>query len=328
MEVNLNANRVTHKGAMKSNILNFLRKSGGLVSGEAISDELGISRVSVWKHIGKLKELGYEIESASNGYRLIKSPDGLFPWEFGHRSGRIHYFEEISSTMDTARDLARKGCPDFTVVIADRQTKGRGRLSRTWISDDGGLYFSVILRPPIPPVLSYRVNFGASLCLAKILRRMFSIDAKVKWPNDILVDGEKLCGMLSEMEAESDRVSFINLGIGINVNNDPSPREQKAVSLKTLLGKNIQRATILSAFLDEFEPMSRKIVDENIISEWKKFTGTLGRPVRIVTLNDTIEGIAGDVEKDGALMVEAYDGTLRKVLYGDCFYAAPKEEPR
>jgi BirA family transcriptional regulator, biotin operon repressor / biotin---[acetyl-CoA-carboxylase] ligase len=312
--------------AMKSKILNLLRVGGGVVSGEAVSAELGISRVSVWKHIGKLKALGYEIDSTPNGYRLIGSPDGLFPWEFGRRSDRIHYFEEISSTMDTARDLARKDCPDFTVVIAERQTKGRGRLSRTWISDDGGLYFSVILRPPIPPVLSYRVNFAASLCLAKVLRRMFAIDAKVKWPNDILVNGGKLCGMLSEMEAEADRVSFINLGIGINVNNDPSPKEQKAVSLKILLGKNIPRRAILSAFLDEFEPMSRKIVDENIIPEWKKFTGTLGRPVRIVTLNDTIKGIARDVEKDGALMVETSDGTLRKVLYGDCFYATASKE--
>jgi BirA family transcriptional regulator, biotin operon repressor / biotin---[acetyl-CoA-carboxylase] ligase len=314
------------KSAMKSKILSLLRLGGGVVSGEAVSTELGISRVSVWKHIGKLKELGYEIESTPNGYRLLGSPDGLFPWEFGHRSDSIHYFEEISSTMDTARDFARKGCPDLTVVIAERQTKGRGRLSRTWISDDGGLYFSVILRPPIPPVFCYRVNFAASLCLAKVLRRMFAIDAKVKWPNDILVNGGKLCGMLSEMEAEADRVSFINLGIGINVNNDPSPKEQKAVSLKVLLGKNIPRRTILSAFLDEFELMSRKIVDENIIPEWKKFTGTLGRPVRIVTLNDTIEGIARDVEKDGALMVETSDGTLRKVLYGDCFYATASQE--
>ena len=305
---------------MKSKILKMLRASNEILSGEGISAELKISRVSVWKHIHKLKELGYDIESTPNGYRLKRSPDALFPWEFGRRSSRIHFFEEIPSTMDTARDLARKGCPDFTVVIAQRQTKGRGRLTRTWISDEGGLYFSIILRPVIPPVLSFRINFAASLCLTQILRRLFSINALVKWPNDILVDGAKLCGMLSELEAEVDKVSFINLGVGININNNPAPKEQKAVSLKALLGKVVERRIILSEFLDEFEAMTLNITEKNVIGEWKKVTGTLNQPVKIVTLHETFEGTARDVEDDGGLILELADGSMRKVLYGDCFY--------
>ena len=305
---------------MKSKILGMLRASEEDLSGEAMSAELKITRVSVWKHIQKLRELGYDIASGPNGYRLKTSPDALYPWEFDRRASQIHFFREIPSTMDTARELARKGCPDFTVVIAQQQTKGRGRLARTWISDEGGLYFSVILRPEIPPVLSYRINFTASLCLTKVLRRLFQVPALVKWPNDILVGGGKLCGMLSELEAESDRVSFINLGIGINVNNNPAPKEQKAVSLKNLTGKEVERRLILSEFLDEFEAKTRSIAEENVIPEWKKFTGTLNQPVKIVTLHETLKGVAREIEDDGGLILELADGSTRKVLYGDCFH--------
>lgn len=305
---------------MKARILNILRQSDGVVSGEAISSVCGISRVSVWKHVKKLKELGYGITSTPNGYRLDDEPDALFPWEFGNRAEKIHYFGELSSTMDAARDLARNGCPDFTVVIADRQTKGRGRLARTWISDSGGLYFSVILRPAIPPVLSFRTNFAASLTLARILREQYHVNAAVKWPNDILVDDAKLSGMLSELEAEADRVSFINLGIGINVNNDPAPKEQKAVSLKSALGKTVPRRAVLAAFLDEFEKRMTRIAHEDVIAEWKTYSGTLHKPVKIVTLHETFEGIAEDVDESGALILRQTDGNVKKVLYGDCFH--------
>ncbi|MFO7965962.1 MAG: biotin--[acetyl-CoA-carboxylase] ligase [Desulfobacterales bacterium] len=305
---------------MKARILDILRQSGGVVSGEAISAQCGISRVSIWKHINRLKELGYAIAATPNGYRLEGTPDALFPWEFGRRADRIHYFEELPSTMDTARNLARKGCPEFTVVIAERQTKGRGRLTRTWISEKGGLYFSMILRPLLPPVLSFRINFAASLTLAKLLRKQYGVNASVKWPNDILVDGAKLSGMLSELEAETDRIHFINLGIGINVNNDPAPKEQEAISLKRILRKPVHRRDILSCFLDEFENRLPQIGDDNIISEWKTYSGTLKKPVKVVTLHETLQGVAEDVDDSGALILRQKDGSLRKVVYGDCFY--------
>jgi len=305
---------------MKGKILKELRSRKDIVSGEYLSSTLGISRVSVWKHIHKLQEFGYNILSASNGYQLIGSPDILFPWELPGRESSIHYFSELSSTMDMAKDLARKNCPDFTAVIAGRQTAGRGRLNRQWLSDDGGLYFTLVLRPDIPLPMSSRVNFLASLTLARVLRDLFQIEAAVKWPNDILVDDRKLSGMLSELEAEADRVFFINIGMGINVNNDPTGVEPGAISLKNMLGREISRVRLLSRFLDEFEARLKNADFENIISEWKQYTVTLQRQVRIVTQREVTEGLAVDVDENGALIVRLADGSIKKIIYGDCFH--------
>ena len=304
----------------KGHLLKELRSQKKVISGEQLSAVLGISRVSVWKHIHKLQELGYRIMSSPNGYRLIDSPDIPFPWEFADSGFNIHYYPEVSSTMDTAKELVRKNCPDFTVVIAGRQTKGRGRLKRQWLSDDGGLYFTMVLRPEIPVVMSSRVNFLASLTLAGVLRELFRIDAAVKWPNDILVDGHKIAGMLSELEAETDRVFFISIGIGINVNNDPSEVEPGASSLRKITGREISKKMLLARFLDEFEKRLQKVEFENVISEWKKYTVTLNRQVKIVTYQGISEGLAIDVEPDGALVLELSDGTRKKVIYGDCFH--------
>ena len=306
--------------SMKGQLLKELRSQKEILSGEQLSAVLGISRVSIWQHINKLQELGYHILSTPNGYRLIDSPDIPFPWEFSDRGFNVLYYPEVSSTMDTAKDLARKNCPDFTVVVAGRQTKGRGRLKRRWLSDDGGLYFTLVLRPDIPVLLSSRVNFLASLTLARVLRKMLQIDAAVKWPNDILVDGRKISGMLSELEAETDRVLFIRIGMGINVNNDPSVAEPGASSLKKITGREISKKMLLTRFLVEFEKRLRKAEFENVISEWKKYTVTLNRRVKIVTHKEVSEGLAVDVEEDGALVLELADGTRKKIVYGDCFH--------
>ena len=306
--------------SMKGKILTELRSRKEIVSGEYLSSALGISRVSVWKHIHKLQGFGYNILASANGYQLIASPDILYPWEFPNREARIHYFPELSSTMDSAKGLARKNCPDFTVVIAGRQTRGRGRLDRQWVSDDGGLYFTLVLRPDIPLPMSSRVNFLASLTLARVLRDLYQIEAAVKWPNDILVDDRKLAGMLSELEAEADRVFFINIGMGINVNNDPTGVEPGAISLKNMLGREVSRVRLLARFLDEFEDRLKNAVFEDIISEWKQYTVTLQRQVRIVTQRDVTEGLAVDVDEDGALIVRLADGSIKKIIYGDCFH--------
>ena len=305
---------------MKGKILTELRSRKEIVSGEYLSSTLGISRVSVWKHIHKLQEFGYNILSTTNGYQFIDSPDILYSWEFPDREARIHYFPELPSTMDTAKDLARKNCPDFTVVIAGRQTEGRGRLNRQWLSDNGGLYFTLVLRPEIPVPISSRVNFLASLTLVRVLREMYQIEANVKWPNDILVDDRKLSGMLSELEAEADRVFFINIGMGINVNNDPAGVEPGAISLKKMLGREVSRTRLLSRFLDEFENRLKNADYENVISEWKQYTTTLQRPVRIVTQREVSEGLAVDVDENGALIVKLADGSFKKIIYGDCFH--------
>ena len=304
----------------KGQLLKEFRSQNTTVSGEALSKTLGISRVSVWKHIHKLKELGYQIMSTPTGYRLIDSPDIPFPWEFADLGFNILYYPEVSSTMDTAKKMARKNCPDFTVVVAGRQTQGRGRLRRQWLSDDGGLYFTMVLRPDIPMVLSSRVNFMASLTLARVLRELFQINAAVKWPNDILVDDYKISGMLSELEAETDRVVFISIGMGINVNNDPSEVESGASSLKKITGREISKKMLLARFLDEFKKGLQKIEFETVISEWKKYTVTLNRHVKIVTHQEVSEGLAVDVEPDGALVLELADGSHKKIVYGDCFH--------
>ena len=305
---------------MKGQILNILKTETEVVSGEMLSARLGVSRVSVWKHIKKLREVGYNIEATPKGYLFISAPDALYPWEFGEKEHNIHYFDEVDSTMDIARELARKECPHFTVVIAGRQKKGRGRLKRSWLSSEGGLYFTIVVRPKIPPVLSSRVNFAASMILAQTLRNMFNINAMVKWPNDVLVDGKKISGILSEMEAEIDRVSFISIGIGINVNNDPTPYEPMATSLKKILGKEVPRIEVLKAFLDHFEDALNDSNFDNVVSEWKKYSETLNRHVRIVTANDVSEGLAVDVDDNGALILKLTDGSMKKITYGDCFH--------
>lgn len=310
---------------IKNQILKKLRKNNNFISGEIFSSELGISRVSIWKHINKLREMGYEIESSSKGYTLKGSQDFLFPWEFPKREKNIHYFPEINSTMDAARELARKGCPDFTIVIAEKQTKGRGRLQRTWLSDKGGLFFTVVTRPEIPPVLSSRINFAASFSLARVMNQMFDIDARVKWPNDILAGEKKITGMLSEMEVDNDLVSFVNIGMGINVNNDPCSSEPNATSLKILLGKEISRKELLSAFLDDFQSVMENIDYDRVIEQWKQYTMTIGRYVNIATTKETSQGLVKDVDKDGTLLLELEDGTIKKIIYGDCFIQPQKK---
>jgi BirA family biotin operon repressor/biotin-[acetyl-CoA-carboxylase] ligase len=222
--------------------------------------------------------------------------------------------------MDIAGDLARSGSPHFTVVIAGRQIKGRGRLKRTWLSSEGGLYFTIILRPQISPILSSRVTFAASMILTRTLREMFKIDAMVKWPNDILVNGKKISGLLSEMEAETDMITFINIGLGINVNNDPTVSEPTATSLKKILGREVPRKQLLSEFLDKFENRLNNLTLDNVISEWKRYSATVSRHVRIVTTNDVSEGLAMDVDENGTLILKLSDGSIKKIIYGDCFH--------
>lgn len=308
---------------MKAKILNQLKSASDVLSGDALGAELGTSRVTVWKHIQKLQEMGYEIESTPKGYRLLNSPDVPYPWEMTGREETVHYFPETTSTMDIAREMARNGCPHFTAVVAGRQTKGRGRLQRTWLSDDGGLYFTVVIRPEIPPVLASRINFAASLTLAETLQESYGVDARVKWPNDLLAGGKKITGMLSEMEVDADMVSFVNIGMGINVNNDPASEEPNAGSLRRILGRKLSRKNLLAEFLGRFEDRMAHLNYDAVVAEWKAHTLTLNRRVRIVTTSETHQGKAVDVAPDGALILEQEDGVTRRVLYGDCFLDIP-----
>lgn len=306
---------------MKEKLIELFKASDeSVVSGEQLSQQLGVSRVSIWKHIKKLQEMGYDIQSGPKGYQLRENQDLIYSWEFPSRKSKIRYFEEVESTMVKAKELAQENCEDFTVVIADRQKKGRGRLKRYWESEKGGLYFTIVLRPQIAPMMMSRYSFAASVCLAEVLINHYGIHAKVKWPNDILVNNKKISGMLCEMELESNLVSFLNIGIGLNVNNNPQVKEQDVVSMQNLLGNEVSRKEVLSLFLDKFEEKIQKSQLDEIIPEWKKLSVTLNKRVRVVTTTETWEGQALDVDETGALVLKLDDESTKTIFIGDCFH--------
>jgi BirA family biotin operon repressor/biotin-[acetyl-CoA-carboxylase] ligase len=312
-----------NKKDIKKDILELLyRADGKILSGVKISEATQISRVGVWKHINALKESGFSIESNSKGYMLSNPDDLLLPFCFDDTfKDLIYHFQKVSTTMDTAKALARDGAPHLSCVIAENQTRGRGRLNRQWVSSRGGLWFTLIVKPNLPPPLVYIYNFAASLSLSRVLNRLFDVDVSVKWPNDLLLGGRKLSGMLSEMETQADMVKFLVIGIGINVNNNPDNKEFKAVSLKNDLKQRVSRKQILTEFLYEFQNRIQEIDSQNIIDQWKEQTTTIGSRVRVETLDRIYEGKAIDVDETGALIIEDDQQKLRKIIYGDCFHA-------
>ena len=305
---------------MRERIFKILSEADEVLSGEKISDELGISRVSVWKHIKKMINSGIPITSSSKGYLLNPDPDNLNPMGFGAWKDSIHYFSETTSTMDEALTLARQGCPGFTVVLASRQTQGRGRMRRVWASDDGGLFFTVVVRPDLPVSQASLLNLTAAIELSKLLRSSYGIDACLKWPNDLLVGDQKICGFLSQMETEGDLIGYLSIGIGLNVNNDPEQTEPRAVSMKNILGRKVHRKELLIQFLNHYKKRIEQFDAYDLIREWKENNTTIGRRVNVVTLRDTHEGNAVDIDSQGGLVLELEDGSRETVIHGDCFY--------
>jgi BirA family biotin operon repressor/biotin-[acetyl-CoA-carboxylase] ligase len=305
---------------MKGQILKALRECGDYLSGETLSEQLGISRVSIWKHIRSLKKDGYVIEASPRGYRLVSSPDLLLPYEFPDLEQRIHYFPEIGSTMDAARELAKKGAREGTVVIAEAQTHGRGRLSREWLSPEGGIYFTLVLRPRISPAYAPRINLMAAIAVAATIRKLFGLKAELKWPNDVLIAGKKVCGILAEMDAEMDVVNFVNVGIGINGNASVPQFEKTATSLRDILGREISRKEFVSALLVEIERQLPLLMKADLLEQWKELSVTLNKDVRIMSLGEEVIGQAIDIDATGALILKSKDGSLRTVLVGDCIH--------
>jgi len=301
-------------------ILKTFRDHGGYFSGEILSKQLGVSRVSIWKHIRNLKDHGYVIRSSPRGYRLVSSPDLLLPYEFPGLEQRIHYFTEIGSTMDVARELARNGAEEGTIVIAEAQTRGRGRLSREWLSPKGGIYFTLVLRPKVSPAYASRINLMASVAVATTIGKLLGLKADLKWPNDVLIEKKKVCGILAEMNAEMDVVNFVNLGIGINANTTIPQFEETATSLKHALGKIINRKEFLNALLMELERRQPLLMKADLIEEWKEFSGTLNKDVRIIAPGEVIIGQAIDVDTTGALIIKERGGSLKKAVAGDCIH--------
>ncbi len=300
---------------MKGKILGILKEKPG-ISGELLSKKLGISRVAVWKHIQSLRAKGYVIKSSHSGYELLSSPDILIPEELTDIGMKIIHYDTINSTMDIAKSIAQKG--KTGIVIAETQTKGRGRLKREWCSQNGGIYFTAILKPNISPMKIQLLNLAAGVAVAKAIRKTFGLNANLKWPNDVLINGKKVCGILSEIDAESDIVNFMNLGVGINVNND-IPIENGAVSIKKLLGKSVSRKGIFKRVTENIRESELSMNIENMLSQWRDLSSTLDSYVRVVTHRKIIEGKAIDIDSNGALLVRTGNG-IERVIAGDCIH--------
>jgi len=313
------------------------------VSGEAISEMLGVSRTAIWKHINELRKEGYIIESSSKkGYRLQVLPDVLNVHEIkkGLETrilGReIECFESISSTNTYAKEIAQKGCKDGTVVVANCQTQGRGRLGRQWNSEPGkGIWMSVVLKPEILPQDIQIITLAAAVAVVKAIKAATGIETGIKWPNDIILDGKKLCGILTEMICEMERINCLILGIGINVNHDmsdfPPDLSDKAISLKMYIDQKnnadksienmpVRRSEIIKNVLNELEILYREINNGNvtkIANEWKKYSVTIGSRVKVVIKEIEYTGTAIDITDDGKLVVRCDDGVTREILSGE-----------
>ncbi|MDI3481889.1 MAG: BirA family transcriptional regulator [Tepidanaerobacteraceae bacterium] len=311
-------------------LMMMLRAGSSYVSGEEISRNLGVSRSAVWKQINQLREMGYEIEASTRlGYRISKSPDILLPEEIWAKAdlsflgNRIYYFSSIDSTNTQAKKLAQQGAPHGTLVIADEQTGGKGRMGRSWLSPAGeGIWVSVILKPRFMPFDAPKLTILTAVAVVEAIRRETCIPAEIKWPNDILVEGKKVCGILTEMSAELDALNFVVIGIGINVNSDFFPEEirDKAISLKMALGETVKRLDIMSCFLERLEYHYNASISqgfESVFEKWRKLCCNLGKPVEIVAGSKVITGIALNIDAQGALMIKKDNGEIEKVLSGD-----------
>ncbi len=302
------------------------------MSGEEISNLLGVSRTAIWKHIQSLKEDGYEIQSVTRqGHRLLAVPDRLYPKEvqegltttsFGQS---IVYFDRVSSTNEVAKELAAQGIPEGTVVIAEEQTGGKGRLGRQWVSPHGqGVWLTLILRPQISPMDAPKLTIMAAVAVARAIAQVSSVTPGIKWPNDILYQGRKLAGILTEMSAEMDTVNYAILGIGTNVNisEEAFPEELKnqATSLLKEGGTKVNRAKYVQSLLGNLEELYGQLLGggfDAILAEWRRFSLTIGARVVVTGLKQTMEGLAVDIDETGALILEDTTGQKLKVVAGD-----------
>lgn len=303
---------------MKQKILDILKSADGYVSGERISEQLNISRAAVWKHIKKFKEDGYEIESVTNkGYRLISSPDIIT--ERGIKSGlntefigrKLFIYDETDTTNDRAK--ANSDAPEGSVFIAEVQTHGKGSRGRGWVSPRGtGIWHTILLKPDISPLEVSQITLVAGLAVCKAI----GLNSMIKWPNDIVIGGKKVCGILTEMSAEMDMVNYVVCGIGINVNTESFDKEieHRATSMYIESGVKYRRDEIIARLMNEFEYYYKKFLNDGlnaILDEYKEYCVTIGRDVSVIFKKETVTGKAVDVDENGALVVETANGIIR-----------------
>ncbi|MFB6170848.1 MAG: biotin--[acetyl-CoA-carboxylase] ligase [Haloarculaceae archaeon] len=303
-------------------VLEALSASEAPVSGPELAERLDVSRAAVWKHVEALREAGFGIESGDDGYRLTSVPEFGGPAvEFGLEAPfEVEYHDAIGSTNDRARELAAAGASDV-VVLADEQTGGRGRLDRAWTAPPGGVWLSVVCRPTLPPARVPVYTLAAAVATTRAAREA-GVDAGIKWPNDVLVHEpaeRKLAGILTEMEGEADRVSWVVVGVGVNANVPPESLPETATSVAEQAGE-VDRRAFTQRLLEEFHALTNE--PERVVPAWREHALTLGRRVRVETPDDDVVGEAVDVEFPGALVVDTGEEEVR-VSAGDCEHLRP-----
>ncbi len=312
-------------------VLSFLAEAADeFVSGEAISDKLGLTRAAVWKHVEALRGQGYRIDAIpARGYRLAGIPDRLTALELRpllntHDLGRVvHWFEELGSTNDRAKELADEGAEHGEVVVAEAQTAGRGRRGRSWASPARkNLYFSVVLRPDLPPSRAPELTLVASLAICDALRQA-GVEAGIKWPNDLLAGGKKIAGILTELAADPDRVDWVVLGVGVNVNarREDFPEDVRPDATSVLLerGQAAPRGLFAAACFTALESWLDRHAEEGfaaIRDAWRERSVTLGREVAVKVHGRELAGVAEDLDETGALLVRTPAG-VERILSGD-----------
>ncbi len=322
---------------MKRNkILKILHENlENYVPEEDITSKFNISRTELLDHIQTLRDNGYFIGySPKQGYRLLKTTNLYLPCELqkdlktdyiGHE---IHYFNEVDSTNNVAKELAKQGADEGTIVIAESQSMGRGRRGKKWISPEGGIWMSIILRPEIDPAKAPQLTLVTGVAVAETLKNECRLDVGIKWPNDILVGEKKVCGILTEAQASMENVKHLVVGIGIDLNVDvehfPPKLREGATSLKFELEEEIHSTELIQKFLLNFEHRYNEFKEgkfPEILKEWRMFSKTIGNYVEVHKRGRTVKGEAVGINKEGVLILELEDGSLTKVISGECIHA-------
>ena len=304
------------------------------LSGQDLSDVLKISRVAVWKHIKKIQTLGYKMESKQKlGYRLVDDTEKLLPWEIIRDlktkviGKRVYYFEEIDSTQNFAQGIASNKKENGSIIIAEKQTTGRGRLNRKWVSPKGGIWFSLIIHPKFEVSSSTLIPILCAVALSKSIKSVLGIDTEVKWPNDITMNGKKVAGVLVDASFQANKIDYLILGIGINFDIDAKKLEKRLSKTPNFYGINSLRKKddktppklLLKEFLLQFEENLSQLDNgekTKIVKEWTKRAVGIGKKITINTSNGKISGISKGIDNDGALKVKASKET-KKIFAGD-----------
>lgn len=307
---------------MKEEILRLLRSADGYISGQELCNRFGVSRTAVWKAINQLKEAGYEIEAQQNkGYKLMAAPDLMTEAEIKSLmhtewvAKEVLYFDTIDSTNTKAQELAEKGYPSGTLVVADKQESGKGRRGRSWVSPSGtGIFMTLMIKPDINPNNASMLTLVAALAVAKAITSVTGEEAMIKWPNDIVVNGKKVCGILTEMNAQFDYINHIVVGIGINVHNESFPEEISQMASSLMIeagGKRFHRAQIIAETMSYFEQYYDTFLKTQdlsaLVREYDKLLVNRNKSVRVLDPKEPFDGKAMGITSKGELIVDTWE---------------------